>query len=131
MALGEPAQRIIDEGGRQSVDLADALRNPAIAEHDRIVDEHPVGKLHHLPGVLKLHCDADHLDVLARFLDGHQVGYFFQTGRAPGRPEVHDQPFAAVTGKAVRPAFSIGQREIFGGGRGTHAQQRRNQKQSA
>jgi hypothetical protein len=97
--LREPAQRVINESGWQSVHFAYAFGDLAIAEHDRVVDEHAVGELQDLVGILEFQRNAEYLEILARLLDRHQVRYLFQAGRTPGCPEIHDHPFAAVVGK--------------------------------
>jgi hypothetical protein len=129
--LREPALRVIDECGRQSIHLADAFGNLAIAKHDRVVDEHAIGELHDLLGILEFHRDAYDLEIFARLFDRHQVRYFFQAGRTPGCPEIHDQPFAPVTGKTVRLALGVGQREIVSSARCSRPGQYQDKKRAA
>ena len=60
-------------------------------------------------GVDVLVGQADHLDVLAHRIERGQFRHFLQARRAPGRPEIHHHPLAAMRGQVVLPAVDGGE----------------------
>lgn len=112
------AMRAENEGGGQTVHPADLRGDFVIAEHHRIGHEQVVGKLDDRLRVFVFHGDADDFDLFAvRFIQRHQAGNFLETRRAPGRPEIHQHPFALIIAEAVSFTFGVSQNKALRLGR--------------
>ena len=84
----EAARRL--EIGWRAVDVQDRHR---IRKHMFLEEGFHVGAFDFLVG------QADYQHVVARLVEGIEVGDFLEAGRAPGRPEIHHHPFSALLGK--------------------------------